>query len=118
MAQPEDFKESPLEKLESPKPSRPHVYNWGLIISVVFAIILFFLGLYLYSIFFPENPITTLVAVQIIFLVFLLFFFVYSVFAVYHAIRFGFEGDLTFISLAIYLIISAVIIIFTWNLVF
>ena len=118
MASQEDFKESPLEKLQSPKMSRPKVYNWGLIISVIFAIILFFLGLYLYSIFFPDNSITTLVAVQIIFLVFILFFVVYSIFAIYHAIRFGFEGDMTIISLAIYLIISAVIIVFTWNKVF
>ncbi|GEM_PF-2683141 len=114
----DDLRESPLEKMESPERPRPKVYNWGLLISIFFAIGLFFLGMYLYSVFFPDAPITTIVAIKIIFLVFLLFFLIYSIFALYHAFRFGFQGDLTIISTAIYIIISVVIIGIAWNLIF
>lgn len=113
-----DLNESPQEKLESPKMGRPGVYNWGMIVSLFFAIGLFFLGLFLYSIFFPDNAITTLVAVQIIFFVFLLFFVVYSIFALYHSFRFGFEGDLTIISSAVYIIVAAVIIFAAGTIIF
>jgi len=113
-----DLRESPLEKLESPERPRSAVYNWGLIVSIFFAIGLFFLGMYLYSVIFPDAPITTMVAIKIIFLVFLLFFVVYSIFALYHAFRFGFEGDLTIVSTSIYIIVSVVIVIIAWNLIF
>jgi magnesium-transporting ATPase (P-type) len=113
-----DFRENPMEKLKAPRPGRPGAYNWGLFISIFFAIGLFFLGLYLYSVFFPNNDITTLVAVKIIFLVFLLFFILYSIFALYHAFRFGFQGDLTVLSAAVYIIISAAIIIAAATIIF
>ncbi|EKD49214.1 MAG: hypothetical protein ACD_63C00221G0003 [uncultured bacterium] len=112
-----DFKESPLEKFRAiDKQSK--TYNWGLITSAVIGAILFIVSLYLYGIFFPEEPITALVAMKIIFLIFLLFFTVFTTFALYHAFRFGFEGDLTIISAIIYLIIAAIMIVVSWNIIF
>lgn len=113
-----DLNESPLEKLETPKRPRPTVYNWGLIISVVLAIAFFFVGLYLQGVFFPNQPVTILVAFQIIYLIFLIFFMTYSAFGLYHAFRFGFQGDLTLISTILYIIVSLILIIISWGIVF
>ncbi len=112
-----DFKENPSEKLV-PAPGRSKVYNWGLGISIVFAIIFFFGGLYLFSVFFPGREITLAVAFQIIFLVFLIFYVLYSIFALYHAFRFGFQGDLTAISVIIFLVVSIILVVIAWRLIF
>lgn len=112
-----DFKENPTEKLVPPS-GRSKVYNWGLGISIVFSIIFFFGGLYLYSIFFPDREITLAVAFHIIFFVFLIFYVIYSIFALYHAFRFGFQGDLTAVSVVVYLMVSVILLIIAWNLIF
>lgn len=112
-----DFKEHPSEKLIPPS-GRSKVYNWGLGISIVFSIIFFFGGLYLYSAFYPDREITLAVAFQIIFCVFLIFYVIYSIFALYHAFRFGFQGDLTTVSVIVFLIVSIILLVIAWNLVF
>ncbi len=113
-----DLKEKPSELLQSPERARPKIYNWGLVISIIFATIFFFAGLYLHTLFFPNQEITVLVAFHIIFLVFLIFFVVYSIFGLYHSFRFGFQGDLTILSTLLYLAVSIIIIVVAWNLIF
>ena len=113
-----DLRESPLEKLQEQERKRPKAYNWGLIVSIGLATALFFVGIYVYTLIFPSAPVTVLVAFQIIFAVFTIFFITYTVFAVYHAIRFGFEGDLTIISTATYLVVSVILIIISVNAIF
>lgn len=112
-----DFKENPREKLV-PTPGRSKVYNWGMGISIVFALIFFFGGLYLFSVFFPNREITLAVAFQIIFLVFLIFYVLYSIFALYHAFRFGFQGDLTAVSVIVFLVVSVILLVLAWRLIF
>ncbi len=112
-----DFKENPVEKMV-PHPGKSRIYNWGLGISVVFSIILFFAGLYLYSVFNPDAEITLAVSFQIIFFVFLIFYVLYSCFALYHAFRFGFQGDLTMVSSIVFLIVSVILLVIAWILVF
>ncbi len=112
-----DFKENPAEKLVAPS-GKTRVYNWGLGISVIFSIVFFFAGLYLYSVFNPDAEITLAVSFQIIFFVFLIFYILYSCFALYHAFRFGFQGDLTAISSIVFLVVSVILLVLAWILIF
>lgn len=54
-----------------------------------------------------------MVYIIIIYILLLLIYFVYSFAAVYHLFRYGYAGDLTRPIALIYIILSAVIIIFT-----
>lgn len=56
--------------------------------------------------------------VQWLYILVLVIFGVYSSITIYHALRFGFRGDATKPMTVIYLIISALIIYFSWKYVF
>lgn len=58
---------------------------------------------------------TTRLIVLVLFSAFVLFFGLYSLFAVYHALRFGFKGTGTAISVVLYLAVSTFLLIATFG---
>lgn len=90
----------------------------GFIISLVSFFLITGAGIYVHTLIYPDRDVTILTAATSAYFAFLLIFIVYSIFAIYHAIRFGFQGDLTILTLTIYLAVSVILIAASFLVVF